>query len=67
MTRHSHLALTRSGRGPTDVPDFKPHGDLPALRITYYAPKPPWMTHIPGPRLRFANRHALDAHLRRTA
>lgn len=61
------MTLTRSGRtlGPTDVNVHQ--RPAPLLPIAYYAPKPAWMTHIPGPWLRFATRHALDAHLTRTA
>jgi len=53
---------TRSGISPTRI-SARP---LPyVLPIAWYAPKPAWMTHIDGPSLRFGNRFAFEAHLRR--
>lgn len=63
MTRHMHYAPTRSGIALVEAPEFKPFGDAPALQIAYYAPKPAWMTHIPGPFLRFGNRFAFNRYL----
>lgn len=52
---------TRSGHGPQwveDTPGF-------VLPVAFYAPKPEWMTHIPGGWLRFGDRSAFEAFLGR--
>lgn len=52
-----HFVMTRTGYGPAIIPD--PPAPSP-VRVRYYAPKPAWMTHVPGPSLRFAHRIDFD-------
>lgn len=58
-----HMVMTRTGYGPELIEDPPPPSPLV---VYYYAPKPAWMDHIPGPFLRFKNRMDFDNHLRRT-
>lgn len=57
-----HYVYTRSGLAPAIIPDPPPPNPV---RVLYYTPKPAWMDHVPGPRLRFGNRLAFEAYLRR--
>lgn len=52
------MVMTRTGYGPALVPERQ----RPPLIVTYYAPKPAWMTHIPGSLLRFAARDSFNRH-----
>lgn len=64
MPGRMHYVRTRSGIGPALIPEREPQVCLP---IRWYAPKPAWMDHIPGPFLRFGSRFALDTYLARNA
>jgi hypothetical protein len=62
MGARMHMEMTRTGYGPALIPDPPVRVHLP---IKWYAPKPVWMDHIPGPFLCFGTRFAFNHYLER--
>lgn len=59
-----YYGWTRTGKTPMVVPE-RPAPN--PVQVRYYHPKPSWMTHIPGPWLRFADRFGYASFLEREA
>lgn len=64
MAKRMYMGRTRTGFGPVYIDDTPKRVEL---SIAWYAPKPAWMKHIPGPSLRFKHRMDFDSYMERTA